>query len=304
MKFPMALVVVYLLLISSIPSNCERIRTISCAKCAEWSRAQKPFRIYGNTYYVGTHGLSSILITSSVGHVLIDAGLPQSASQIVANMQALGFQVSDIKVIVNSHAHFDHAGGIAELQRLSGARVVASQWSANVLGSGHPRKGDPQYVGGIPMEPVANVQQLRGGQQISAGNVSMTAHITAGHTPGGTSWTWKSCESSVCRSMVYADSLTPVSSNGFHFTSSKDYPDALQDFERSFAFLETTPCDILITPHPEVSLMWERLEAREKGTTPDPFVDPGACGKLAQNGRQLLRERIAQERPKQSRDAE
>ena len=272
----------------------------NCAKCAEWNIPHKPFRIFGNSYYVGTHGLSSILITSERGHVLIDGALPQSAKQIADNIRALGFDVGDIKVIVNSHVHFDHAGGIAALQRLSHARVMASDWSANVLRSGRPGKGDPQYIGGVSIAPVTNVERLHDGEEIRVGEISMTAHITPGHTPGGTSFTWKTCEGPICRNMVYADSLTPVSSGAFRFTSSRDYPGGQADFEKSFAFLETTLCDILITTHPEVSLLWERLEARGKGTSPDAMVNSGACRELAEQGRQQLRERFAEERRKQA----
>ena len=103
-----------------------------CPQCVEWNKGQVPFRIFGNTYYVGPHGLSSVLITSSAGHVLIDGDLPESAPRIVDNIQALGFRLKDVKIIVNSHVHFDHAGGIAELQRRTGARVLASEWSAEV----------------------------------------------------------------------------------------------------------------------------------------------------------------------------
>jgi metallo-beta-lactamase class B len=274
-----------------------------CAKCGEWNRPQKPFRIFGNSYYVGTHGLSSILITSERGHVLIDGALPQSAAQIANNLRALGFHIEDVKVILNSHVHFDHAGGIAELQRLSHARVVASDWSANVLRSGRPGTGDPQYIRGVSIAPVANVGRLHDGEAIRVGEISIRAHITPGHTPGGTSFTWKTCEGPICRNMVYADSTTPVSSGAFRFTSSRDYPGAQADFEKSFAFMETTPCDILITTHPEASLLWERLEARGKGTFPDPMVNSRACRELAEHGREQLRERFAEERRKQSQKA-
>lgn len=275
-------------------------KAVSCASCAEWNRYQKPFRIFGNTYYVGPHGLSSILITSNTGHILIDGALPQSAEQIATNIQSLGFRMQDVKVILNSHVHFDHAGGIAELQRLSGARVFASTWSAGVMRSGKVGRGDPQFVGGTAIAPIANVHELHDGERIVVGDLSLTAHLTPGHTPGGTSWTWQSCEGSLCRSMVYADSLTPVSSEGFRFTESRHYPDALQDFEKSYAFLETTPCDVLITTHPENSSLWERLEARQKGATPDPMVNPNACRELAARSRESLRQRVAKERKAQS----
>src|ERR1051326_432552 len=103
--------------------------TPQCSSCAAWNAPQTPFRIYGNTYYVGPHGLSSILITSDSGHILIDGGLAESAQQIAAHIRELGFRVEDVKLIVNSHVHFDHGGGISELQRLSGAKVAASPWS-------------------------------------------------------------------------------------------------------------------------------------------------------------------------------
>ncbi|MDY6949307.1 MAG: MBL fold metallo-hydrolase, partial [Pseudomonadota bacterium] len=100
--------------------------SIDCSQCEAWNREQAPFRIFGNTYYVGPHGLSAVLITSPAGHVLIDAALPQSAPLIARHVQQLGFEMSDVKIILNSHAHYDHAGGIAELQKLSGAKVLAS----------------------------------------------------------------------------------------------------------------------------------------------------------------------------------
>jgi metallo-beta-lactamase class B len=266
-----------------------------CANCSEWNQPQTPFRIFANTYYVGTHALSSVLITSDAGHVLIDGDLPQSAREIVRNIRSLGFHIEDVKLIVNSHVHFDHAGGIAELQRRSGARVVASPWSAAVLQKGGVGRGDPQYGAIEPIAPVKNVSAFHDGENFHVGDITITAHLTAGHTPGGTSWTWKSCESDICRNMVYADSLTPVSAPGFQFTTSQEYPRALDDFEKSFTFFETTPCDILITAHPEFSALWDRLAARERGTKPDLMIDSTACRRYAASGREKLRQRLATE---------
>ena len=199
-------------------------QTTPCPQCTEWNQPQTPFRIFGNTYFVGTHGLSSLLITSDAGHVLIDGALPESARQIAANIQSLGFRMADVKVILNSHVHFDHAGGIAELQRLSGARVIASKWSASVMRKGGIGRGDPQYGVIAPIAAIEKVEGLHNGDSFTVGGIVMTAHLTPGHTPGGTSWTWKSCENSVCRNMVYADSLTPVSATGFQFSKSPDIP--------------------------------------------------------------------------------
>ncbi|HLV88460.1 MAG TPA: subclass B3 metallo-beta-lactamase [Candidatus Sulfotelmatobacter sp.] len=270
--------------------------TPPCSQCAVWNAPQKPFRIFGNTYYVGPHGLSSILITSNTGHVLIDGGIPESAAVIESNIRTLGFRVQDVKLIVNSHVHFDHAGGIAALQHLSGAMVAASPWSAAVLRHGGVGKGDPQYGEVRPIAAVKNVQELHDGQNFRVGKeILITAHLTPGHTPGGTSWTWKSCEGDVCRQIVFADSLNPVSAKGFRFTHSDSYPTVLQDFDKSFAFLDVVPCEILITVHPENSRLWDRLGERERGATPDPFVDPTACQHLAEQSRASLRERLADE---------
>jgi metallo-beta-lactamase class B len=244
----------------------------------EWNIPQKPFKIYGNTYYVGTHGLSSVLITSATGHVLIDGALPESVPHIVDNIRALGFRVEDIKLIVNSHVHYDHAGGIAELQRLSGARVAASPWTAAVMKTGAVPRDDPQFGVIGPIAKVAHAETISDKETLHAGAVDVTAHFTPGHTPGGTSWTWKSCENIRCLNLVYADSLTPVSADGFLFSLNH------VTFEPSYTFLESTPCDILITPHPGPA---------------NGSIDPTACRTLAATSREMLQKRLATERLRQ-----
>ena len=280
-----------LLLMLAIPVAAQDMHS-SCAHCAAWNKPHQPFRIYGNTYYVGTDGLSSILITSEGGHILIDGALSESAPLIVADIRSLGFRIEDVKFIVNSHAHFDHAGGIAELQRLSGARVAASQWTADVMNKGAVPRDDPQFGTLAPIARVARIETIRDGQTLSAGAATVTAHFTPGHTPGGTSWTWRSCESGRCLNLVYADSLTPVSAAGFLFSRRKAHPRA-DDFERSFSFLESTPCDILVTPHPEASNLWQHLEQRD--FRPDALIDPSACRVLAERSREQLRKRLGTE---------
>jgi metallo-beta-lactamase class B len=260
----------------------------ACSQCAVWNEPQKPFHIYGNTYYVGTHGLGSILITSNTGHILIDGALAESAPQILANIRTLGFRMEDIKLILNSHVHYDHAGGIADLQKASGARVAASRWTADVMRRGAVPRDDPQFGIIRPIARVARVETFEDGAILHAGALSITAHLTPGHTPGGTSWTWESCEGGRCLNLLYADSLTPVSADGFLFSRSKEYPHAVADFERSYAFLERTPCDILLTPHPDVSALWDR---KEKGD----FVDTGACRAFAGRSREQLQKRLASE---------
>lgn len=262
----------------------------------DWSAPQAPFKIYGNTYYVGSKGLTSLLITSDFGHVLIDGGLPQNAKLIAANIQALGFKLTDVKAILNSHAHFDHAGGIAELQQLTGAPVYLRRPSEQVLRTGKLAPEDPQYGLKEPaIPPAKTIWILSDEQWLGIGSNRLQAFATAGHTPGGTSWAWDACESDKCLKVVYADSLSPVSADGFRFGASKSYPGVLADFEQSFTRLESMPCDLLITPHPEASGLFERLAKRVDGK-PESLKDPGACKAYAQAARAKLAERLASEK--------
>jgi metallo-beta-lactamase class B len=268
----------------------------ACQECAAWNETQKPFRVYGNTYYVGVRGLAAILITSEQGHVLIDGDLAESAAKIAASIRELGFRVENVKVILSSHVHFDHAGGIAELQRLSGAAVAASPSSAKVLQQGHSGPDDPQLGSLRGIAPVARVKIVRDGETLRVGPLELTAHLTPGHTPGGTTWTWKSCENERCLNIVYADSLTPVSADGFLFSHNTRYPRVLADFEHSFRALETVPCDILLTPHPEASDLWTRLQKRDHGGGAAALADATACRQFAAAARERLRTRITAER--------
>jgi metallo-beta-lactamase class B len=277
-------------------SPAESTRARECPSCAVWNVPQKPFRIFGNTYYVGTHGLSSILITSPRGDVLIDGALPESAPLILANIRALGFRHEDVKLILNSHAHYDHAGGIEGLRKATGANVVASRWSAAVLEAGKSLSGDPQLGIALSYPPVPRVRTIfTDGETLTTGDLELTPHFTGGHTPGGTTWTWKACEGQRCADIVYADSQAPVSADDFLFTKNTTYPGAIADFEHSFSVLEGLSCDILLTPHPGASNLFDRLAARDAGNA-DAFVDRDACRRLAKDARRQLDERIAKEK--------
>jgi metallo-beta-lactamase class B len=268
---------------------------VDCSSSSMWNTPQRPLQIFGNSYFVGTYCLSAILVTSPGGHVLIDGALPESAPGILASIRALGFRPEDVKLILNSHAHFDHAGGIAALQRATGARVAASPASARVIAAGTSGRDDPQFGVLQPFAAVEHVTTFADGDTVRAGSLALVAHFTPGHTPGGTSWSWRSCAGGRCLDLVYADSQTPVSADGFSFTRSTTYPSALTDFARGFALLETIPCDLLVTPHPGASRLWERVAAREQGAA-DALVDPTACRRYAANARRQLADRVAAEK--------
>jgi metallo-beta-lactamase class B len=264
----------------------------ACDACDTWGKPREPFHIYGNTWFVGG-GLTSILITSDQGHVLIDGGLTQTAPQIAANIEKLGFHLEDVKYILNSHTHFDHAGGIAALQRASGASVMASPTAKLALQAGKPTSDDPQFTFHDTFPAVRNVHALEDGETLPIGGVSV--RFTPGHTPGGTSWVWQSCERETCLNMVYADSLNSVSAPDFRFTGDAKHPSRVATFEKSIATIESLPCDILITPHPEAIDLDAKLARREKEPMKNPFIDRGACKAYAAGARERLAKRIAEE---------
>jgi len=258
-----------------------------CGSCEEWNAPQDPFQVHGNTYYVGTRGLAALLITSDAGHVLIDAALPNSAPRVRESIQALGYSVKDVKIILNSHAHFDHAGGIAAIQLLSGARVIASPQSAAIIRRGNSGPEDPQYPGLLDFPAVTVVEELADGVSITLGDLTLTPHLTPAHVPGGTTWTWRSCSAALadCVDVVYGDSQSLLSREGYRFSESAD----LEGIARGFGTLEGLSCDILVTPHPGQSSFWERL------ASPTGLTDRSACQRYVAAARERLVRRLAGE---------
>jgi metallo-beta-lactamase class B len=271
---------------------------VACADCQEWNAPRAPFRVFANTYYVGVAGLSAILVTSDAGHILLDGGLPQSAPLIDQNIRTLGFRIADLRLIVNSHAHFDHAGGIAALQRASGAVVAASASGAQALERGEAVADDPQYAfrKASSFPPVAAVRVVADGETLRIGPLAVQAHLTPGHTPGSTTWTWSSCEGSRCLDLVYADSLNPVSAPGFRFTGDGTHPSLVDSFRRSIATVERLPCDILLSVHPGNADLDGKLQRRGTKPAVDPFIDSQACRAYAATASRRLDERVAGER--------
>ncbi len=270
-------------------------KAIACESCDEWNTNREPFRVFGNTYYVGTGGLSSILITSDGGHVLLDGALPQSAALIDRNIRSLGFRTQDVRLIAVSHEHFDHVGGVAALQRVSGAIVAASQAGARALEQGGPLIDDPQYALADESTRYRRVRRVRvvaNGEVLRVGPLTITAHYTPGHTPGSTTWTWRSCEGPRCVDVVYADSLNPVSAPGYKFTQ---HPGAIEAFRNSIATVRDLPCDVLLSVHPGFSRLNQKFLRRSQNPDSNPFVDSAACRAYADTAAQSLERRIGNE---------
>jgi metallo-beta-lactamase class B len=286
--------------VASLAASAEAPKTTSHdISRQQWNAPQKPFRIYGNTWYVGPHGLSALIVDTGHGLALFDGDLPVSAPLIEANIRALGFHVRDVKWILNSHAHVDHAGGIAALQRASGAEVIASAAGARALKLGGVDPADPQYGLSPAYSPVRQVRVVHDGETLQLGDVAITAHYTPGHTPGSTSWTWNSCSEGRCLHMVYADSLTALEAPGFRYS---EHPAWVAAFRQSIATVAALPCDILLTPHPDASGFWEKVAQRTSATDVAPLLDTGACRAYAATAAVKLDDTLAKDRAKVARD--
>jgi metallo-beta-lactamase class B len=224
--------------------------------------------------------------------------LPQSAPLIAANIERVGFRVQDIKLILNSHTHYDHAGGIAALVRASGAQVAASPASKLALERGGPMEDDPQFAFGPAANnypPVANVREIKDGETLRVGPLAVTAHFTPGHTPGGTSWTWRACEKQRCLDIVYSDSFTAVSAEGFRFSGDEVHGSRVDSFLHSIEVVANLPCDVLLAPHPVTYDLDAKLERWKQDPKVNPLVDPGGCKAYAATARANLAKRITEE---------
>jgi metallo-beta-lactamase class B len=233
----------------------------------------EPFRIAGNLYYVGANDVAAFLITGPQGHVLIDGGYPGTPPMIMASIAQLGFDIKDVKVLLNSEPHSDHAGGLAELQKASGAQLWASEASANSIAAGGD---DPDIL--LPLRvlfwtrilgyPAARVDhRFEDGDTVRVGPLALTAHITAGHTRGCTSWSFPVRDGDRVLNVVSACSLIVL--------GAVRYPEQGADLERSFRVLRSLPADIWVSSHARLWGRYRKFVARDTARNPaDPFIDP------------------------------
>ena len=258
----------------------------ACEENDDWDKPAPPVRIHANTYLVGTCGISVILITGSQGHILIDSGTEAGVDAVVANMRSLGFRPRDVKYLLHSHEHIDHVGGMSQLQQLTGAELIASPASAPVFRTGAPSAEDPQAGMHPPFRASRVDRVLAPGDTVRLGNLLLTPVATPGHTPGALSWHWGSCDGGVCRRMVLADSLSPISRDSYRFG---DHPEYVASFRAGLQRLSAVECDILMTPHPSASNMVKRMSGQA------PLASSTACAEHAAAIAKRLDERLAKE---------
>jgi metallo-beta-lactamase class B len=251
-----------------------------------WRQPVPPFALADHTWYIGTAGLSVVLVTTPRGAVLIDGGLPQAADLVLQRMKELGVQPGDLKLILNSHAHIDHAGPLAQVKRETGAKLVLSAESAVLLARGD--SDDLHFGEGLTFPPANADRIVMDGEAVELGGVRFTAHFTPGHTPGSTSWTWDDQRAGKTVRIAYVDSL---SAPGYQLVANPRYPRIVEDYRRSFATVRALPCDLLLTPHPGGS-----------GWTPEatrtPHPGPMSCRQYADDAEQAINDLLDEQRKK------
>lgn len=275
----------------------------STAQTETWRKPTEPLRVIGEVYYVGALGLSSWLIKTPAGDILIDGGMDYDAPLIEANLAKIGVKLSDVKILLNSHAHGDHAGGLAQLKKDTGAALHASAGDKPLLESGAYPGRPNDSAAGFP--PVKVDQVFADGAKVSLGGVTLTAHITPGHTPGCTTWTLPVMESGKPYDVMFFCSGT-VAANRL-VGPATTYPGIVTDYERTFATVPSIKADVFLAPHPEqfgFIAKRAKLEAnRAQKNAENPFVDPTESKKVlaelkADFEKQLAAQTKALEQPK------
>jgi metallo-beta-lactamase class B len=259
-----------------------------------WKPAIPPRHIIGNIYYVGMSGVSSWLITTPEGHILIDSAFEESVPQICRNIEQLGFHVSDIKWLLSSHAHADHTGGHALMKRLSGARIVASAADARVMASGGADDFSPFPKELLAYAPVKADRIVQDGDEVSLGGVTLTAHLTPGHTKGATTWTMPVQDGEQTYNVVFFSSVSLVPPT--RLLNNPDYPSIAEDYAATFRMLKALPCDIFLAPHADQFGLAEKLQRLAQGASPNPFIDPDGWKKLIANTENIYLKQLEAEK--------
>ena len=254
-----------------------------------WNRPFKPFRIIGNIYYVGTNNLACYLITTPDGHILIDTAFEESAPILLSNIAALGFRVTDIKIILSGHAHDDHVAGHADMKARTGAQVFASAKDAEVLESGGKKGFHPLN----PYKPVKVDKIIDDGETVRFGNVALTARITAGHTEGNTTWTTSVMENGKTHNVVLAGSMSI--NPGVRMVNNLTWPGVSAAYAKSFQVLKSLPCDVFLGTHAPFFKMEAKVRRMRADSKSNPFIDPEGYSNYIATFEKLYLEQLKKE---------
>lgn len=260
----------------------------SAPQQGDWNQPFKPFQIIGNIYYVGTKGLACYVIKTNAGLILLDTALQESGPLVRANIEALGFKLKDVKIMLSSHGHFDHVAGHADMKAATGAKVYAMKADVEILESGGKKGFHP--VG--EYKPVKVDKQLNDGDTVRLGNVAMTAHLTPGHTEGNTAWTMKVTENGKTYNVVFTASLSI--NPGVKMVNNPTWPGVAEAYAKAFAKMKTLPCDVFLGPHAPFFDM--EVKVKKLGTQPNPFLDAQGLRDFIEMNEKAYHEQIKRER--------
>ena len=270
-KISVALCAVALLAIGAQAQNTV-VKDFLKAVTPKWNAPFEPFQLIGNIYYVGTDGISAYIIKTSQGLILVDTATPELTGMIKGNIAKLGFKLGDIKYILNSHAHFDHTGGLAEIKNETGAQLIAGERDKPLLEGGY-YPGDEENKD-LSFPPVKVDRTVKEGDKVTLGDTTLTAHSTPGHTPGCTSWEMTVKDGGQDRDVLFFCSGTVALNK---LVGRPTYPGIIDDYRSTFAKVKAMKPDVLLGPHPEVYGMQEKRAQMKQGA-PNPFVKPGELG--------------------------
>jgi metallo-beta-lactamase class B len=253
-----------------------------------------PFRILGNLHYVGASGVSAFLLTTPAGHVLLDSGPVEMLPMLERNIEALGFRLADVKLLLNSHAHYDHCGAFAEVRRRTGARILASDADAEQMKRGG--LGDFAYGDDYHFEAFTPDGRVQDGERVQLGDVSLLATLTPGHTRGCTTWSTRIEDGGTARDVVFLCGLVV---SPFKLTNNPVYPAVAEDERRSIARVRALKADVFLAAHGFWFDLTGKAKRLARSRVPNPFIDPGALGRhLAEVEKDLDEALAAQERPR------
>jgi metallo-beta-lactamase class B len=260
-----------------------------------WNEPVEPFRIFGPLYYVGTRELAVFALATEEGLILLDGGLPESGPRVEASLERLGFAIADVEILVNSHAHFDHAGGLAALKAASGARLAASEADAELLEAGG--RGDFAFGDRFPYPPVDVDRRLQDGETVGLGGVTLTAHLTPGHTRGCTTWTARLEQDGAALDVLFLCSTSVPEPETYRLADNPAYPEIARDYERTFRRLEELPCDLFLGAHASFFGLEEKRRRLLAGGGPvNPFLDPAGCRAYLERSEAAYRALLAEAR--------
>ncbi|HVF47100.1 MAG TPA: subclass B3 metallo-beta-lactamase [Pyrinomonadaceae bacterium] len=255
------------------------------------NRPVKPFRIIGNVYYVGASEVTSFLITTPKGHLLIDSGFAETVPQIRENLITLGFKLDDVKVLLNTQAHYDHAGGLAELKRLTKAKLIASVRDANALAKGG--RDDFTWGDRFAYEPVTVDKVVTTNSQLKFGGITLTAILTPGHTKGCTMWVLDVKEKGRRYRVAFVGS---TSSPGYKLLENEKYPTIVADYEMTFSLMKMITPDIFLASHGSFFNLLEKAEAIRNNPSRNPFLDREGYKAFVRDSHKAFREKLAAEK--------